>query len=795
MRLRPPVPFGLILLAVFATCVRGQVTAEQIDTSVARGVASLLKTQRAGGGWGDYDSGIPDFSGFGGMGRRGGPGRPGPGDRPDRTIIFEHGKDVAGLLGLAYSGMDTADARLQKALDRVLKAEVSKNYVLGLRVLALARLHDRLPARYQRLARAVMAQDVAALAENQNSRGLWSTERARRDSDMSDTAMAIAALGESAGIMRPKEGNLWKQSLSALMEHQREDGQWDYLQMTFGRFGGFDFGSTTVNGVAGLLALRTVVFRGGGCPCRDGKSAAAGEEVTRSIDRGLDRMSGDADPGRMNRRGLLATEWAFFSARCGVLSGYRSFGSGAWYPQLAATVIGRQGEDGGWGDTVRTGLSLAALNTGREPIFINKLRLPGQPWHRHPDDAAGLVGYVSSQKKELLRWQIVDLDAKIENLHEAPLAYLSVESAPTLTDAQRKTLRKFTDTGGTILVEASCGDKDAAEWCEKLCADLWPEWPPEVLPREHALWSADQRLGARHPVLKGVDDGLRTCVLVSQRDLSCLWALGDTRTNRDAFRLGLNLLAYTTDRGVLRSKWQSAKVAEDRYAGQQLKRGKRDRITIARIQHGGDWNVGRNYRPWDRLVATTLGKAGVTVTETDPIEPGRSVPETVTLLYLTGRRACDIDESGAAWLTKSVDGGPFLLVEAALGDKRFNNAVRKVLASAGLELRLLGADAPPLTGRLFEATGFKLNQVSYSTSLEAERAGKAMASLPDGGAWPEGVAVVLYGIYSGNKLVGVYSPFDVVFSQTGYRAFGTLGYSAADARAVAANLLLLASIR
>ena len=48
----------------------------------------------------------------------------------------------------------------------------------------------------------------------------------------------------------------------------------------------------------------------------------------------------------------------------------------------------------------------------------------------------------------------------------------------------------------------------------------------------------------------------------------------------------------------------------------------------------------------------------------------------------------------------------------------------------------------------------------------------------------------LVGIYLGGKLVGIYSPIDIVFSSTPYEAYACKGYQAEDAIAVAANILL-----
>ena len=46
----------------------------------------------------------------------------------------------------------------------------------------------------------------------------------------------------------------------------------------------------------------------------------------------------------------------------------------------------------------------------------------------------------------------------------------------------------------------------------------------------------------------------------------------------------------------------------------------------------------------------------------------------------------------------------------------------------------------------------------------------------------------LYGIYSGDKMIGVYSPLDVVYSALGLEAYQCKGYKAENAEAVGINL-------
>jgi hypothetical protein len=77
------------------------------------------------------------------------------------------------------------------------------------------------------------------------------------------------------------------------------------------------------------------------------------------------------------------------------------------------------------------------------------------------------------------------------------------------------------------------------------------------------------------------------------------------------------------------------------------------------------------------------------------------------------------------------------------------------------------------------ASGYNVAGVSYTYALRDERMGKPL---------PE-----LLGIYLGEKMVGVYSPYDVMFRQTGSEAFDCRGYDADDARALAVNLALYAA--
>ena len=89
----------------------------------------------------------------------------------------------------------------------------------------------------------------------------------------------------------------------------------------------------------------------------------------------------------------------------------------------------------------------------------------------------------------------------------------------------------------------------------------------------------------------------------------------------------------------------------------------------------------------------------------------------------------------------------------------------KLAAGMGWQVQPLRRDHPLMTGKFGAASGNDLTKgMNFQRALRIERLGRP---------WAE-----LVGIYQDGRLVGVYSPLDVVFSTTGYPAYGCRGYAA-----------------
>jgi hypothetical protein len=536
--------------------------------------------------------------------------------------------------------------------------------------------------------------------------------------------------------------------------------------------------------VASLILIRDLLDPGAGCPCQNEHSSGRrNPQVDEAIERGLKWLGENFSIKDSSKREVSVYYWLYADERVAMATGFKYLGPHNWYAEGARYISGQMGRNGSvssfGGLLPNTSFALLFLIKGRGPILMNKLQYDG-PWDLHHHDAEYLARYVGDAKEQQINWQVVNLMAPVQEMHDAPILYISAEAPLKLTDEEKKKLREFTDSGGTILFEASCGNRGVDLAWRKTCQEIWPEWELKKMDKSHPLWTADVKI-PMPPAMWSASDGMRTFLLYAPLDISCVWNVNAIDKNKGMFDLGSNLWAYTTDRGKLRGKLESHEVGmSKKYVVTQLARGGAEAITVARLQHGGDWTVARNYHEWATLSAALAPKCGLTITEGEPVAPGSAVPAGTTLLYLTGRASCDLDATGRTALKNYLAGGGFLFAEAGLGDKRFDESLRATIAAAGLTFRRLEESSPFISGQLpGGASGYNVAGVGYTFALRDERMGKPL---------PE-----LLGIYLGEKLVGLYSPYDIMFRQTGCEAFDCRGYDADDARALAVNLALYVS--
>jgi hypothetical protein len=145
--------------------------------------------------------------------------------------------------------------------------------------------------------------------------------------------------------------------------------------------------------------------------------------------------------------------------------------------------------------------------------------------------------------------------------------------------------------------------------------------------------------------------------------------------------------------------------------------------------------------------------------------------------YLAGTKALVLSAEQREALKSFVAAGGLLWLEAVTGSADFDQSVKQFAQDMGWELKMLPMTHGLMTGRMDPALGYNLTAgVEFRRALRVSRLGRPYAEF--------------MGLYAGERLVGLYSPLDVLFSLQPYEAWSCKGYQPVDAEAVATNIVL-----
>jgi hypothetical protein len=709
------------------------------------------------------------------------------------SMTFLWGNTAMALLTLETLGIDLKDERYQRGLKAFFEAKIQTTYEVSLRTMLLARLARRSKEKSADTYREFLKLDAERLLKTQLSDGGWTYNYPQlhiaRLADFSNTQMAVLALSEAvaAGIEIPPP--VFEKVQALFLKSQADDGGWNYASLPphVKAPPGFanPYGSMTAVAVATLIITRDLLTPQIGCPCNGEHSPHVALPVDRAIERGTkwlaENFVADKNPKCTDSWATNFPYWLYAVQRVGLASGYKYLGPHDWY-HLGATVIlnSRLIRATDPPTLPWTCFSMMFLAKGQAPFLANKLQFDGE-WNLHPRDLANVVHYVSGIKETPVQFQVINLESPVAEWHDAPILYISAENRIPISKEQKQKLKTFTDTGGTILFEASCGNGAADKWLRELVKELWPGCEFQAVTKEHPLWTADQRLLSAQPKLLGLNDGLRTFLFYAPSDISCAWGRNQISRDKNTFALAGNLYAYATDKAPLRSRAVARPQLPAWYAAAKIKSGPRATLKIARLRTGGDFTAGASYQPLENYNRTR-----------DPAAPqldlqgyasaSASNLADLDVLWLAGRQDASLNPADTEALKTWLAAGGFLLAEAVMGDPRFAKSFTDLAKTLGLTLKPQPPAADLIVGNLApNVSGYNVSKVRFTPHLAAER---ISLSQPD-----------LQLIYLDDKLVGVWSPDDVCFSLTGYKAFGNLGYEPDDARAIATNIFLLAGAR
>ena len=783
-RLRAPLAAAVAAASLFAPAAAPAqaVTGTEVKRAIDRGVDALEKQQNADGSW----------------------------------SFQSHSAGATALCTLALlNAGEAADAPAVAAglafLRNLRVAEISETYDAALVIMAFAAAKDgrRDQARMLKLTR--------RLERGQRDRGRnaggWDYKLGDGGDGRADNSIsqyAILGLRDAAFAGIPVDRRTWRLAADywAGPNNINRDGSWGYTPVSGG-----GTGSMTVAGVASCAIihefLREDELNPDGTPdcCGDDRPdrlelarEAGAEWLTRSF-------SVQRNPGGRATEHLLY--YLYGLERAGRLSGRRFFGTHDWYREGAKFLVRNQdARRGVWRSAgigsndpaIGTAFSLLFLSKGLSPVLLNKLKFGrGDGWKRHSGDARNLVNHVSGLPKwpKLVTWQVLDLEKStatndLAGALQGPVTLMTARDAPNLTDAEVEFLRNYVDAGGFLLGVNNCDGGDFPAGFRDLVKRMYPEEKPELerLTQDHPIYRSEYLLDAGTVELFGADLGCRTPIVLSEVDLGCYWDLWSPYDppERDPqlvgqiaqkVQTGVNVLAYATGREPPDKLERSDALAQQ---GERVT-VERGLLQVAKLRHDGEWDAAP--RALRNLLLALNATAGVLAsTEEKSLVPTDANVFRYPVLYMHGRSAFDLSESGRDRLKTYLQNGGVLFADACCGSDPFDRSFREQIAAMFPDSPL--ERLPPDHELFTEEIGFDLSRVRRNAP--ASGGGALDADVVVGEPFLEGVVV-------NGQVAVVYSKYDISCALERQTTVACAGYIPEDALKIGINVLRYALLR
>jgi hypothetical protein len=578
--------------------------------------------------------------------------------------------------------------------------------------------------------------------------------------DRSSSQYAVLGMWalEQAGGRIPEQ--YWEIVDAAWRRRQAADGGWSY------RDDGDVLPSMTAAGIATLFITQDYTLRPDW-----GKTHGSVRDP--SIERGLLWMDNHIDEAiKSNYYTLYGIE------RIGAASGRRFFGTTDWYQLGAEYLISIQKQDGSWegdrGAIPDTCFGLLFLSRGRAPLLMEKLEYqadqrngPADVWNERPRDVANLAAWMGRQQESFYNWQVVNLELRPEQLHDAPILYISGSRALDFDSGQKETLRRFVEQGGMILGNADGGEPAFANTFMKLGRELFPKYTFKEPAPNDLIWREQFAKWQLKPRLMEQSNGVRKLMLlIPTVDAGRAWqTLRDSKSKRHdepLLELGANIFLYASDKRNAITRGDTYLVRED--AAIKATRA----IKLARLE------LGQNPDPepggWPRMAAI-MHNGYKTDIDIKSVRPGNLGGFKVA--HLTGTGVLSLTSQDREALSRFVKAGGTLIVDAAGGDTVFADSAHAELETifgAGT-LKRLPPDSP-----LYTRKEIPITQVAwrhYALDHVADR------------KHPQLLAVTL-----GNRFAVFFSRQDLSAGLVGQNVDGIIGYDPKTAADLMAAMLL-----
>ena len=744
-----------VLAAALATPARAA-TPAAVNAAIQRGVQYLYKQQKKTGCWEEFPTPLR-----GGLGLGNGVD---DGQWGGRSALVTY--------ALLAAGERPLDARMIKAVDWLRDAPIVGNYALGVR----ANVWFYLPQTKANLD--AMTKDAVLLNKGRSNSarapnfGFFDYLAGGGRVDLSCSQYGVLGCWAASQRVKAFDEKFWSTIENSWHAQQNDDGGWGY--------NGRGVTSTIQMTAAGVATLFITQELAHATDDADPAAALKLRQLDDDINRGMDFL-GNALAGHLQNPILYAL---YGIERVGVAGGHKYIGDVDWYRACSDALLASQGPDGAWpedyvGDRqINTAFALLVLSRGRAPVMVNKLQFDLVPkrtaaatrpadWNLRPRDIANVTRWVEERTERRLNWQSVKLSAAtVDDLHDAPLLYMTGRFPISLRDEDVAKLKQYVEEGG-IVIASTDANSAFGKTFRTLGESMFPGLTFKPLDEKsgNVLVNGEQfpMASQKRPVkVEAIDNGARVLMLlVPDADLSTSYQRRETTARESAYQFMANAYLYAIEKTGRPTKGVTHVVRPDP-ATQPTKSA-----TVARIQHSGRWDPEPG--GWRRLAAVMHNTADTELTI------NTVTPETIgkpTIAHLTGTDAFTLTDVDRAAIKAYLDRGGLLLIDACGGDAAFDVSARAELTKLfpDAESQLLNP-LPPAFPLFTDAAG-KLFTDAAGKPIEPKYRDFALPMLG-----PQSKTFQLRGIAVNGKLVVVYSPQDLSEGLVGQPVDGIIGYT------------------
>jgi len=690
------------------------------------------------------------------------------------------GRSALIVLALLYAGENYKSDKLRKALTFLAETEFKGTYVSGIRASVWSKISN---PRFRELLK-VDAQFLmdAATRRDATINGFFSYARpGGAAGDHSNTQYGVLGLRDASirGIEIPMA--YWQAIEKHMIDLQFPDGGWSYRTIK-GDVSRPPYGNMTVACLANLYITHDRLQALYQTPCYRGKGIRVHREPE-AIDKGkawldkhLPALFGLA-PGRrgVNLYFLYGLE------RCAHASGRKTFGGVNWFEEGAKWIIRRQAPNGShsqYGVECGTSWALLFLSKGTGAILFNKLDT-GADWNTYPMDIPNLSKWCGDELEQRINWQVVDIDEDVRTWLDAPILYFNGQKIPPFTDEQKKKLRLYTDSGGTLVAEALCSNAAFTRGFKDLAKEVWPEWELQLLDRRHPVMASHYQIRGTPRRIMHIHDGCRSRVFLVTQDMACAWHQRLLLKYKHFFKFGMNLARYASDKRLLRSRlfFQKWEIDELRAKGKPVPEVSLERGKLTLVDWATDGARRSDIRGMRHLRETLHEGCNVALKTVPVANHQLDDLSGVRVVHMSGHHTFTASDENLEKLRAFIKSGGLIWADAQCGREAFNESFPKFLAKLlpGARLKDVGQSDPVITGKGLPRDGFDMTRVRYKRALKFNLFQAALKEVR----------------LDGRRVV-IYSPHDLTCGIDGHWCWQCRGPERNDCLKLCANIVLSA---